>query len=131
MVDAEELLKKRKILGREICDFQAKAFEIADLYAKMEAVRVMIWKACCSVEKGENFRLDSSLSKYLAVNTAREVTSWAADIFGGASVVFEHPVHKFPMDARAASLGEGTQDVQKLIIFREVMKRFTDGSPAS
>lgn len=49
---------------------------------------------------------------------------WAADIFGAASVVYEHPIHKFPMDAWAASLGEGTQDVQKLIIFRELMKRY-------
>jgi alkylation response protein AidB-like acyl-CoA dehydrogenase len=43
-------------------------------------------------------------------------------MFGAASVVLEHPVHKFPMDAWAASLGEGTQDVQKLVIFREIMK---------
>jgi alkylation response protein AidB-like acyl-CoA dehydrogenase len=47
---------------------------------------------------------------------------WAADLFGAASVVADHPIHKFPMDAWAVSLGEGTQDVQKLIIFREVMK---------
>ena len=63
------------------------------------------------------------MAKYLAVEVAREVTMWASDIFGAASVVYEHPIHKFPMDAWAASLGEGTQDVQKLIIFRELMKR--------
>ena len=43
-------------------------------------------------------------------------------MFGAASVIFEHPIHKYPMDAWASSLGEGTQDVQKLIIFREFMK---------
>ncbi len=66
------------------------------------------------------------MAKYLAVITAREVTAWAADLFGAASIIFEHPIHKFPMDAWAVSLGEGTQDVQKLIIFREVMKRYGD-----
>lgn len=44
-------------------------------------------------------------------------------LFGASSVIFEHPVHKFPLDAWASSLGEGTQDVQKLVIFREMMKR--------
>jgi len=64
------------------------------------------------------------VAKYLAVEVAREVTVWAADIFGAASVVQEHPIHKYPMDTWGASLGEGTQDVQKLIIFREVMKNY-------
>jgi alkylation response protein AidB-like acyl-CoA dehydrogenase len=114
---------KRKIFGQKISDYQAKSFEIADLYAKMEAARLMLWKACWKVDKGENFRQESSLAKYLAVEVAREVTVWAADIFGAASVLYEHPIHKFLLDAWAASLGEGTQDVQKLVIFRELMKK--------
>jgi alkylation response protein AidB-like acyl-CoA dehydrogenase len=120
---AFEHAKKRNIFGQKILDFQAKAFEVSDLYAKIEATRLMLWKACWKVDNGEDFRQESSLAKYLAVEVAREVTMWAADIFGAASVVFEHPIHKFPMDAWAASLGEGTQDVQKLVIFRELMKK--------
>jgi len=115
--------RRRKVFGRRIIDFQAKAFEIADFYAKIEAVRLALWKACWAMDKGEDFRLESSLAKYLAVTTAREVTAWASDMFGAASVMFEHPIHKFPMDAWASSLGEGTQDIQKLVIFREIMKR--------
>jgi len=72
--------------------------------------------------KGRDFRQAASTAKYAAVAVAREAGVWAADIFGAASVMLEHPVHKFPMDAWAASLGEGTQDVQKLVIFREIMK---------
>jgi alkylation response protein AidB-like acyl-CoA dehydrogenase len=113
---------KREIFGQKIIDFQAKAFEIADFYARIEAARLMLWKACWNMDQGESFRMESSLAKYLAVLIARDVTAWAADLFGAASVVFEHPIHKFPMDAWASSLGEGTQDVQKLIIFRELMK---------
>jgi alkylation response protein AidB-like acyl-CoA dehydrogenase len=60
----------------------------------------------------------------LAVMTAREVTAWAADLYGAASVIYEHPIYKFPMDVWASSLGEGTQDVQKLVIFREAIRRF-------
>jgi alkylation response protein AidB-like acyl-CoA dehydrogenase len=121
---ALEQAKRREVFGRKIVEFQAKAFEIADFYARIEAARLMIWKACWTMDKGGEFRFESSMAKYLSVMVAREVSTWAADLFGAASVVFEHPIHKFPMDAWAASLGEGTQDIQKLVIFREVMKRY-------
>jgi alkylation response protein AidB-like acyl-CoA dehydrogenase len=116
--------KNREIFGRKIVEFQNKAFEIADFYARIEAARLMLWKACWAIDNGNDFRLESSMAKYLAVRISKEVTAWAADLFGAASIILEHPVHKFPMDAWAASLGEGTQDVQKLVIFREVMKRY-------
>jgi len=115
---------KRTAFGRPIADFQAKSFEIADLYAGIEAARLMLWKACWKVDRGAEFREEASLAKYLAVEIARKTTVWAADVFGAASVMRDHPIHKFPMDAWGSSLGEGTQDVQKLIIFREVIKRF-------
>jgi alkylation response protein AidB-like acyl-CoA dehydrogenase len=116
--------RKRKIFGQTITNFQAKAFESADFYAKIESARLMLWKACWKMDQNENFRLESSMAKYLAVEITRRVTAWAADIFGAVSVIREHPIHKFPMDAWASSLGEGTQDVQKLVIFRELMKQY-------
>jgi alkylation response protein AidB-like acyl-CoA dehydrogenase len=68
--------------------------------------------------------MEAAMAKYSTVEIAREVGTWAADLFGAVSVMQDHPVHKFPMDAWASSLGEGTQDVQKLIIFREIMKKY-------
>jgi alkylation response protein AidB-like acyl-CoA dehydrogenase len=121
---ALEHARNRKVFGQTITDFQAKNFEAADFYAKIEAARLMLWKACWKMDQNKNFRQESSLAKYLAVEIARKVTTWAADIFGAASVIREHPIHKFPMDAWASSLGEGTQDVQKLVIFRELMKQY-------
>ena len=118
--------KNRKIFGQAITEFQAKAFEAADFYAKIEATRLMLWKACWKMDKNNNFRMESSLAKYLAVEITRSVATWAADIFGAASVIQEHPIHKFPMDAWASSLGEGTQDVQKLVIFRELIKQYVN-----
>jgi alkylation response protein AidB-like acyl-CoA dehydrogenase len=120
---AIEHAKKRRIFGQRVIDFQAKSFEAADFYSKLEAVRLMLWKTCWEKDEGLDFGLSASIAKYLSVDLARAVGTWAADLFGAASVVFEHPVHKYPMDAWASSLGEGTQDVQKLIIFREIMKR--------
>jgi alkylation response protein AidB-like acyl-CoA dehydrogenase len=114
--------KKREIFGRKIVDFQAKAFEIAEFFTRIEAARLMVWKAAWTRDEGKDFRLGASMAKYFTVEIAREVGGWAADLFGAASVIEDHPVHKYPMDAWASSLGEGTQDVQKLIIVREVLK---------
>ncbi len=118
---------KRSIFGRRIADFQAKSFEIADLHAGIEAARLMTWKACWKMDQRAEFREEASIAKYLAVDIARRTTLWAADMFGAASVMREHPIHKFPLDVWGSSLGEGTQDVQKLIIFREVIKRYAEG----
>jgi alkylation response protein AidB-like acyl-CoA dehydrogenase len=115
--------RSRTVFGRPIAEFQSKAFEIADFYARLEAARLMVYRAATAMDSGADFRFEASLAKYLAVEIAKEVCPWAADLFGAASVVREHPVHKFPMDAWAVSLAEGTQDVQKLIIFREIMKK--------
>ena len=114
--------QRRRIFGQHISEFQAKAFESADIYARIEAARLLVWKACWQLDNGEDYRQVSSVAKYLAVEIAKDAAAWSADLFGAAAVVFDHPAHKFPMDAWAASLGEGTQDVQKLIIFREIMK---------
>jgi alkylation response protein AidB-like acyl-CoA dehydrogenase len=114
---------RRTIFGRPITEFQAKAFEIADLHARIEAARLTVWRACAAMDRGEDFREAASVAKYLAVDAARTTAAWAADLFGAASVIRDHPIHKYPLDAWAASLGEGTQDVQKLVIFRELMKR--------
>jgi alkylation response protein AidB-like acyl-CoA dehydrogenase len=114
---------KRRAFDRRLLDFQNKAFEAADFYAKIESARLLLWKACWKVDSGEDFRLAASLAKFMTVSVAKEVTGWAADIFGAASVIADHPIHNFPLDAWASSLGEGTQDIQKLIIFREMIKK--------
>jgi len=118
-----ERASKREIFGQRIADFQAKSFEIADFFSRIEAARLLVLKAGWTKDQGKDFRLEASMAKYMSVEIARQIGVWAADLFGAASVMQDHPVHKFPMDAWGSSLGEGTQDVQKLIIFREIMKK--------
>jgi len=116
--------QRRRIFGQRLIDFQAKSFEAADLWARLEAARLVLYRAAWSKDEGRDFRLDSSMAKYLAVDIARHVATWSADLHGAASVVRDHPVHKFPLDAWAASLGEGTQDVHKLVIARGLLERY-------
>ncbi len=116
---------RRFAFGRRVAEHQAKAFEIAEHQAALEAARMVLWNACWRSDRGDDFREHSSIAKLLAVEAARRISAWAADLFGAASVIHDHPVHRYPMDAWAASLGEGTQDIQKLIIAREVLKRYS------
>jgi alkylation response protein AidB-like acyl-CoA dehydrogenase len=121
---------RRTVFGRPIAAHQAKSFEIAELYSRIEAARLVLYKACNAMDAGGDFRLEASLAKYLCVDVSRKVGPWAADLFGAASVMEDHPIHRYPLDAWAVSLAEGTQDVQKLVIYREVMKRFFQGRTA-
>jgi alkylation response protein AidB-like acyl-CoA dehydrogenase len=116
--------RQRTVFGKRLIEQQVKAFESAHLYAQIESARLALLKACWSMDTGRDYRMASSLAKYLTVEAAREVSRWAADLFGAASVIADHPIHKFPMDAWAVSLAEGTQDIQKLVLFREIMKRY-------
>jgi alkylation response protein AidB-like acyl-CoA dehydrogenase len=118
-----ERAKTREIFSHRIADFQAKSFEIADYFTRIQATRLLVLKAGWAKDQGKDYRLEASMAKYMSVEIARQLGVWAADLFGAASVMEDHPVHKFPMDAWGSSLGEGTQDVQKLIIFREIMKK--------
>ncbi len=83
--------KTREIFGQKLLDFQAKSFEMADHFSKIEAARLMLWKACWLKDQGQDFRLEASMAKYLAVEIARVVSAWAADLFGAASVISDHP----------------------------------------
>lgn len=120
---------RRRAFGRPIAAFQAKSFEMAEIHAALEAARLAVWKACWEMERGEaGFPAAAATAKYLAVESGRRAAQWAADLCGAASVMRGHPVHRFPLDAWAASLGEGTQDIQKLVIARALLKRFGGGS---
>lgn len=117
--------RKREIFGKRLADHQTKSFEIAELYSQLEAARLIVYRSCWTKDATDRyFELEASMAKYLSVEVARRISSWAADLFGAASVIGDHPIHKYPMDAWAVSLGEGTQDVQKLVIFRNLMDRW-------
>lgn len=120
---AVDRLERRRVFGRPLSEWQAKAFETADFYTRLEAARLAVLNAAHTADNGNDFRFEASCAKYLAVEAARAISLWAADLFGAASVMESHPIHKFPLDAWAVSLAEGTQDVQKLVIFREIMRR--------
>jgi alkylation response protein AidB-like acyl-CoA dehydrogenase len=116
--------RQRSVFGKRLIDLQAKGFEAARLYAQIEAAHLALLKACWAMDGGRDYRMASSLAKYLTVEAAKDVSRWSADLFGAAGVLADHPIHKFPLDAWAVSLAEGTQDIQKLVLFRELIKHY-------
>lgn len=114
----------RRVFGKRIIEHQAKAYEFSTMLSRIEAARLLVQKAAWIKDKGQDYLMESSIAKLFSIEEAKEVTSWAADIFGASGIMEENPISKFPLDAWAVALGEGTNDIQKLIIWRQLQKRF-------
>lgn len=114
--------KKRTVFRKRIIEHQAKAYEFSTMLTNIEAARLMVRRAAWLKDQQEDYTLASSQAKLFAAEEAKRVTSWAADIFGAAGILETNAISRYPGDAWAVSLGEGTNDIQKLIIWRHIMK---------
>ena len=110
--------KERQAFGRSISKFQAIQAKIADLSAEIEAARLLTWRAAIEKDRGRNFSLTAAQAKLitgrLAVRTAEE----AVQIHGGYGYIEEYPVCRFYRDAKILTIGEGTDEVQQMVIAR-------------
>jgi butyryl-CoA dehydrogenase len=113
----------REVFGRPIVAHQAKAFEFAEVWTRIEAARLLTLRAAWLKDVGVDYVLAASEAKLFACELAFSVTRFAAEIFGASGIISENPIHQFPLDAWAAALGEGTNDIQKRVIAAELEKR--------
>ena len=114
--------KDRKQFGRPIADNQGLQFMLADMAMKVEAARLMVYSAAARAERGEgNLGFISAASKCFASDVAMEVTTDAVQIFGGAGYTVDFPVERMMRDAKITQLYEGTQQIQRLVIGRDVL----------
>lgn len=114
----------RQAFGRKLIEHEAKAFQFADMMTRLEAARLLTLRAAWLKDIGQDYVLAASMAKLFACQESREITHFAAEVFGASGVMEDNSVSRFPLDAWAAALGEGTNDIQKLIISRELKKRF-------
>ncbi|MCL4413336.1 MAG: acyl-CoA dehydrogenase family protein [Actinobacteria bacterium] len=113
--------KERKQFGRPIIDNQGIAFKIADMKTRVDASRLLVWRAAWMGATGKPFEAgEGSMSKLFAGETAVWVTEQAIQILGGAGYVREHPVERWHRDAKIYTIFEGTSEIQRLIIARAV-----------
>jgi acyl-CoA dehydrogenase len=118
---ARDYAKERVQFGVPIAMHQAIQFMIADMATKVEAARLLTWKSAVELDQGKRNTLVSSHAKRFAADSAMEVTVDAVQVYGGYGFIKEYPVEKLMRDAKIMQLYEGTSQIQRLVIAREVL----------
>ncbi len=114
--------KERNQFGQPIASFQAIAFKLADMATEIEAAELLIMQAADLKNRGESVTKQSAMAKYFASEVAVKVATDAVQIFGGYGYTKDFPVEKFYRDAKLCTIGEGTSEIQKMVISREILK---------
>jgi alkylation response protein AidB-like acyl-CoA dehydrogenase len=114
--------KEREQFGKPISQFQAIAFKIADMSTDIEAAELLLLQAAHLKNSKKKLTKESAMAKYYASEVAVRVATEAIQIFGGYGYTKDFPVEKFYRDAKLCTIGEGTSEIQKLVISREILK---------
>ncbi|WP_404403927.1 acyl-CoA dehydrogenase family protein [Jeotgalibacillus malaysiensis] len=112
--------KERKQFGRSISSFQATQFKLADMAMKIELARTMTYKAAWLKDQGKKFTKEASMAKLYASEICMEVCDEAIQIHGGYGYMKEYHVERYLRDAKLLEIGEGTSEIQRMVISREI-----------
>jgi len=114
---------ERRQFGKPIKEFEAIQFKLADMATRIAAARALLYQAAAAKDRGEKITQYSSMSKLFASETAMWVTTQAIQIFGGYGYVKEYPVERLFRDAKVTEIYEGTSEIQRIVIARELYSR--------
>ncbi len=114
--------KERQQFNQSISKFQAISFKLADMATEIECARLLISQAAELKNQGKKMTKESAMAKYYASEVAVRCANEAVQIFGGYGFTKDYPVEKFYRDAKLCTIGEGTSEIQKLVISREILK---------
>ncbi|WP_275316930.1 acyl-CoA dehydrogenase [Tenacibaculum bernardetii] len=114
--------KERKAFGTEICNHQAIAFKLADMYTEIEAARMLVMKAAWDKDQGNNYDMSGAMAKLYASKVAMEQSVEAVQIHGGNGFVKDYHVERLMRDAKITQIYEGTSEIQKIVISRGIIK---------
>lgn len=114
--------KEREQFGEPIANFQAIQWKLADMATQIEAARHLIYHASWLKDKGERFIKESAMAKLYASEVGRFVTYQAIQILGGYGYLSQYPVERYFRDVKLCEIGEGTSEIQRIIIARELLK---------
>jgi len=120
---ALQYAQERKQFNRPIARFQAVAFMLADMATQIDAARLLVWHAAWRHDQGKDFTREASMAKAFAGDAAVKVTTDAVQILGGYGYIREYPVEKWMRDAKIMQIYEGTAQIQRLIIARQIATR--------
>lgn len=114
--------KEREQFGRPIAEFQAIAFKLADMAVKIQAAELLIRKAADLKNRGQKVTTEGAMAKYYSSEICVQIATDAIQIFGGYGYTKDFPVEKYFRDSKLCTIGEGTSEIQKLVISRNILK---------
>ncbi len=114
--EAKKYVNERKQFGRPISKFQNTQFVFADLATKVEAARMLVYKAAMAKDTQKRFSVEAAMAKLFAAETAMEVTTKVVQMFGGYGYTRDYPVERMMRDAKITEIYEGTSEVQRMVI---------------
>jgi alkylation response protein AidB-like acyl-CoA dehydrogenase len=119
---ARSYAKQRVQFGQPIAEFQAVKHMLADMATELDAARLLVWRAAWSQDQQRSTTKESAIAKYYAARASMRACNAAVQIHGGYGYTREFPVERYLRDAKLAEIGEGTNEVQKMVIAREILK---------
>jgi alkylation response protein AidB-like acyl-CoA dehydrogenase len=117
---AMQYANERKQFGKPIIKFQVNAFKLADMATKIELARTLLYKACWLKDAGKPFAKEAAMSKLYCSEIAREVADEAVQLHGGYGLMKDYDIERFYRDQRLLQIGEGTSEIQRLVISRYI-----------
>jgi alkylation response protein AidB-like acyl-CoA dehydrogenase len=114
--------KERQQFGQPIANFQGIAFKLADMATEIEAAEWLIYRAADMKNKGLKMTKEAAMAKYYASEVSVKVATEAVQIFGGYGYTKDFPVEKYYRDSKLCTIGEGTSEIQKLVIARQILE---------
>lgn len=115
-------VKERKQFGRAIGQFQNTQFRLADMAVKIEAAKLLVYKAAMAKQTQKSYSVEAAMAKLYAAETAMEVTERAVQLHGGYGYIREYDVERMMRDAKITEIYEGTSEVQRMVISGSVLK---------
>jgi hypothetical protein len=116
--------KQRKQFGKALAEFQGIQFKLADMATEIEAARLLTYRAAILKDDGKDFKFAASMAKYYASEIATKATNEAVQIHGGYGFIKEFPVEKLYRDVKLMTIGEGTSEVQKIVMARHLVEMY-------
>jgi alkylation response protein AidB-like acyl-CoA dehydrogenase len=123
---AARYMTEREQFGKRIAEFQGLQFMLADMAIEIEAARLLVYKAAAAIDEGDpQMSYYAAIAKAWASDVAMKVTTDAVQILGGYGYMREYPVERFMRDAKITQIYEGTNQIQRLVIARDILKALT------
>ena len=121
---AVKYAQERSAFGKKIHEFQAIKIKLADMATQIDAARLLVHRAASMKDDGKNVNLESAMAKLYSSEVAVSVANEALQIFGGYGYIKEYPAEKYYRDAKLGTIGEGTSEILRIVIAREIVKKY-------